>query len=555
MDTNINIDDVYYDKYIKYKTKYLELKEQSCNGLFWNTNEDLYGSNYYELDQCIIKTEVIKKIINVKGIPYIKNIIKHLNKERGLESNFNGEEDYIVDELTRNIIKNSKIETMDKESNRHLKNLRVKDIDNVLNQINKVLLNFILPDLYYKFEEKLQGKIKLTIKIGLNHHKFNYTPEELDNKIIEKLRKEIETQIKVKVKDENIKNIDNIVEIYKIFGEIITKYNNEYIKKYIEKDEKKELVENTFIQKKKELVENTFIPKKKELLEILKKIEPKVPLLIKVVELYFYFLEFYIINNIKRSMDSIYSDENHFQSILNKKINDKETLFLYKVYEDSYYGNKKLIENFDKEIKKTILSDTNIEYFTSNLIEILNQIRTKIISIEKENLFTIIINNINSNINTELNRDNININYNPTKWYKYYESTRWLEYYKNNEYLFKIDYIPLLLKKSINIYLYQMFIYKKNKYLKQYKTETTEIKPKTEIELKEEKEEQRRRKKEKINEEQQKQKDNTNTKSPEPPPRNKENISKNLLLQKEEEQEKQVIIINKVPQPPPRKEK
>ena len=448
---NINNQDIYYDKYIKYKTKYLELKEQSGNGLFWNTNEDLYGSNYYELDQCIIKTEVIKKIINVKGIPYIKNIIKHPNKKRALESNFNGEEDYIVDELTRNIIKNSKIETMDKESNRHLKDLRVDDIDNVLNQINKVLLNFILPDLYYKFEEKLQGKIKLTIKIGLNHPKFNYTPEELDNEIIEKLRKEIKTQIKVKVKDENIKNIDNIVKIYKIFGKIITKYNNEYIKKNIEKE--KELVE----------IFNTFIPKKEELLEILKKIEPKVPLLIKVVELYFYFLEIYIINNIKRSMDSIsiYSDQNHFQSILNEKINDKETLFLYKVYEDFYYGNKTLIENFDKEIKKTILSDTNIEYFTSKLIEILNLIRTKIISIEKENLFTIIINNINSNINNELNRNNININYNPTKWYKWKVPTMWEEYYKNNQYLFKIDYIPLLLKKSINIYLYQMFIYRR----------------------------------------------------------------------------------------------
>ena len=29
MDTNINIEDIYYDKYIKYKNKYLELKEQS----------------------------------------------------------------------------------------------------------------------------------------------------------------------------------------------------------------------------------------------------------------------------------------------------------------------------------------------------------------------------------------------------------------------------------------------------------------------------------------------------------------------------------------------
>ena len=33
MNTNINIDKVYYNKYIKYKTKYLELKEQSGYGL------------------------------------------------------------------------------------------------------------------------------------------------------------------------------------------------------------------------------------------------------------------------------------------------------------------------------------------------------------------------------------------------------------------------------------------------------------------------------------------------------------------------------------------
>ena len=30
---NINIEDIYYKKYIKYKTKYLELKEQS-GGMF-----------------------------------------------------------------------------------------------------------------------------------------------------------------------------------------------------------------------------------------------------------------------------------------------------------------------------------------------------------------------------------------------------------------------------------------------------------------------------------------------------------------------------------------
>jgi len=522
------MEDIYYEKYIKYKTKYLELKEQSGNGLFWNTNEDLYGSNYYELDQCIIKTEVIKKIIDVKGVKFIIKIIKHPDEERVLESNLNGEDEYIVDEETRNIIKNSKIETLEKESNRHLKDLRVKHIDDVLNQINKVLLNFILPDLYYKFEEKLQGKIKLTIKLGLNFSKFNYSPEDLDKEKIEKLRTEIETQIKVKVKDVNKKNIDNIVKIYNIFGKIITKYNNNEYKK-----------DNIKIEKEKE---------KEQLLDILKTIEPKVPLLIKVVELYFYFLEIYIINDIKRSMNSIYNDENHLISILNEKIDNKKTLFLYKVFEDFYYGNKTLIENFDKEIKKTILSDTNIKDFRSKLIEILTLIKTK-----KQNLFTIIIAKINSNINTELNRDNININYNPTKWYLWKERTMWWEYYKNNEYLFKIDYIPLLLKKSINIYLYKMFIYKKNIYLKKYKTEKTEIKPKTALELKKEEEERRQKEMEKINEEQ---KNDTNTKSPEPPPRNKENISYNLKQQKEEEeQKKNQVIINGAPSPPPRKGK
>jgi hypothetical protein len=49
------------------------------------------------------------------------------------------------------------------------------------------------------------------------------------------------------------------------------------------------------------------------------------------------------------------------------------------------------------------------------------------------------------------------------KYYEYYESTRWWEYYNINKNLFKIDNIPLLLKKSINIYLYKMFIYKEQK--------------------------------------------------------------------------------------------
>jgi len=295
----MDINDLYYDKYIKYKTKYLELKEQSGNGLIkkiFNSNVELYGSNYYLLDQCIIKTEVIKKIIEVKGILNIKKIIEHENKKRVLQSNQDNK--YIVDEETINIIKNSKIEKLSKESNKNLKDLRVDDIDNVLNEINNVLFEFILPDLYYKFEKKLEGKIEFTIELEKRYPKIHSSLEDLDKEIIEKLRKEIETQIKVKNENKkNIDNIDNIVKVYNNFGNIITKYNNnEYNKENIEKEIKTE---------------------KDNLLKILNNIQPKVSMLIKIVELYFDFLKIYIINDIKRTMDDIYIYKNNFISIIN----------------------------------------------------------------------------------------------------------------------------------------------------------------------------------------------------------------------------------------------
>jgi len=314
----MDINDLYYDKYIKYKTKYLELKEQSGNGLIkkiFNSNVELYGSNYYLLDQCIIKTEVIKKIIEVKGILNIKKIIEHENKIKVLESD--QDDGYIVDEVTRNIIKNSKIEKLSKESNKNLKDLRVDDIDNVLNEINNVLFEFILPDLYYKFEKKLEGKIEFTIELEKRYAKKYSSLEDLDKEIIEKLRKEIETQIKVKNENKkNIDNINNIVKVYNNFGNIITKYNNnEYNKENIEKEIKTE---------------------KDNLLKILNNIQPNVSMLIKIVELYFYFLKIYIINNIKHKMNKIYINKNNFISIINInesiKNKKKKKLFLYKIY-------------------------------------------------------------------------------------------------------------------------------------------------------------------------------------------------------------------------------
>jgi hypothetical protein len=442
----MDINDVYYDKYIKYKTKYLELKEQSGNGLIrkiFNPNLELYGYNYNLLDQCIIKTEVIKNIIEVKGIEYIRKIMDHPNKNRILQSN-NPDGKYIVDEETRKIIKNSKIEKLSKKSNKNLNDLRVNDIDNVLNEINNVLFEVILPDLYYKFEKKLEGKIEFTIELEKRYQKFGQSEKDLDKEIIEILRKEIETQINVKVKNENKKNIDNIVKVYNNFGNIIKKYkNNEYDNENIEKETKTE---------------------KDNLLIILNDIQPKVSMLIKIVELYFDFLKIYIINDIKRIMNDIYIYENNFISKINESINKKK-LFLYKVYEIKYYGNDTLVKlnTFSSTIKNIIISEANIETTKNNLIEILEGLKYN--SDYNQN----IIDNINSNYNSIINKldnNNINNNYNPSMWYKYYEyyeSTRWWEYYNINKNLFKIDNIPLLLKKSINIYLYKMFIYKEQK--------------------------------------------------------------------------------------------
>lgn len=107
-------------------------------------------------------------------------------------------------------------------------------------------------------------------------------------------------------------------------------------------------------------------------------------------------------------------------------------------------------------IKNINISEENIETTTNNLIEILK-------GLKYNSDYNQIIDYINSNYNSinNLDRNNINNNYNPSMWYIYNESTMWWEYYNKNRKLFKIDNIPLLLKKSINIYLYKMFIYKK----------------------------------------------------------------------------------------------
>jgi len=116
---NINIEDIYYKKYIKYKTKYLELKEQSggnCKehekykrdikisyeNLFYslkntmNTEirkqikilyENYTDSINHHIKEEIIKTQIenIEKIYKIKQVsPYIKiqinNFIKEINK-------------------------------------------------------------------------------------------------------------------------------------------------------------------------------------------------------------------------------------------------------------------------------------------------------------------------------------------------------------------------------------------------------------------------------------------------------------------------------------------
>jgi hypothetical protein len=455
---NTNIQDIYYNKYIKYKTKYLELKELNGSGIFYKSKKDLYGYYYDDLNNCLIKTKVIDQITKTININYIKEIIK--KPINTLLENIDNKD--II-----NIIKKAKL-------------IKIVDIIGVLNEIEYVLLIKILPELYVKFEEKLIA-IEKKIKI-----KDTTEAEQLKAEIEADI--EAETQLKVKVnikKDKYKKNIDSIINVYNCLCNTIQAYNDYYLNK------------NFIITEKLEINKKNDI-KKQELLDNLNKIEPKVSWLLEAINFYFDFLKYYIINNIEpyinnniesnatnniepnatNNIEPFKSNictyyKNYFIFYIGSKTNNPKDKIINKVYENYFYDantdtdvkTQELLNKFYKDIIN--FSSNDIKEMKDRLVIILEKIRDNIIILRK----TSKKNNNSDGFKKLFNEDNdknpfnkiikyIHNNYNEIdinksiKWENYYEK------YQNEIDVYLINYInynSLLLKKCINIYLYKMF--------------------------------------------------------------------------------------------------
>jgi len=477
MNININNQDIHYNKYIKYKTKYLELKELSGGSLFTkivNFNLNLYGSEYNYLEYCLIKTKVIEEITKIMTLEDIKN--KIINPPNNIVASekcnkqclkYNEDirkktllEDF-VDNNIKQIIKNSKLNKVNKSDK---KDIRIIDLISVLYNIESVLFDHILPRLYVKYEGKLQEE---NLETKLDKQIWD------KERITKRIKAEIEAQIKVQ--DDNIKkikyntNIANIIEVYNTFCNIKKDYNYYYTSL---------IIKNENVLTKETIIENNK-KNKVLLLNSLNNIKPEVKLLIEVVKLYFVFLEYYINNNIEPSFIQYYiqnDDDNTYekkQFIINigSPITDIKKIFHNKVYENIFYSDTlKDLNTFYKKIKS---NNFKLYDMTNNLVNILTKIKENIIIIKNNNKtvgneiksfypeflldtdnnpFNKIIGKIFSNFHDiELIKDHY------IREKIIHNETRWFHYYKTNEYLFEINYFPILLKKSINIYLYKIF--------------------------------------------------------------------------------------------------
>jgi hypothetical protein len=524
----MNNQDIYYNKYIKYKKKYLELKELNGSGFItkiFYPNSDLYGSKYNYLEDCLIKTKVIKQIIDKTNPEYFKNtIINHkddivISKDCNEYCQQNNEEkrneillEKFVEKDIIKIIKNSK------------KNIKIIDTISVLQNIEKVLFNYILPGLYLKFEGKLEEE---NFFKKIDEMSWVRAGRIKDKEVKAKeLKKEIKAQIKVQ--DDNIKkkiyktNIANIIKVYNIFCKI-NKLYYDYYKNFINKELLTELIEE------KKLLLIKLKEEKKLLLIELNKIQPKVQLLIEVVELYFDFLDYYITNDIKPYTTYISpfegnictNDKIEFINNIGSAIDNEKKIFHYKVYENIFYGNivndntlnnntlnnntlnnntlnnntlnnNTLNDNTlnDNTLNNNTLNDLNnfyikikslsaptkdniesIESMKTSLVDILQRIKKNIIFIKEKNNSNYKYNS-NYLIKTEFElgtKENFIINnpfeiiINRIKTLNIVNNeTIWINYYDKYKYLFEIDYFPFLLKKSINIYLYKIFNYIKH---------------------------------------------------------------------------------------------
>jgi hypothetical protein len=170
----MDIEDVYYKKYLKYKLKYLELK-QSGGGFFYNTREEnLYGKEL--LKKIKEKIQVHKKfyklrkehnIITIYDIEYMKNNILYLLKQIKEKIPNINEFDEIKNSICtiypNNYVKNTKDENKIEQYNNKENIIKLKsDIEEKFEKLKDIsnfsLLKEIFNDYYKFFEISLNNK-------------------------------------------------------------------------------------------------------------------------------------------------------------------------------------------------------------------------------------------------------------------------------------------------------------------------------------------------------------------------------------------------------------
>jgi hypothetical protein len=170
----MDIEDIYYKKYIKYKTKYLELK-QSGGGFFYNTREEnLYGpillKKIKEKIQVHKKSYKLRKehnIISIYYIEYMKDNILYLLKQIKEKIPNINEFDEIKNSICKiypnNYDKNENNEDKIEQYNNKQNIIKLKsDIEQTFEKLKDIsnfsLLKEIFNDYYKFFEISLNNK-------------------------------------------------------------------------------------------------------------------------------------------------------------------------------------------------------------------------------------------------------------------------------------------------------------------------------------------------------------------------------------------------------------
>ena len=582
----MDINDVYYDKYIKYKTKYLELKEQSGNGRFSNmftSNKEKYGYYYDDFVLEINKIKVIKEIKKVIGVEGIKEMMKiNTLTNKSIYDEFNNHYNKLLKNIFENEDNNKKIIQIIRKSKRN--DLKIKHIITVLEDIEDILIfntyppKLILPELYVKFLEKLHtlekkpieevkkkkkkelekeleaeikkqykeitdniaeteaearkkrikekiekikkqnhfinesnNKFKDIIDITEKENKINEEAEKIaevlenvedvNRKTSKEIKKEEEELLNInkeiriqltraqelklelqigeignKEKDEYKQNIESIKNIYLIFCKIKNGYQDYYNDYYSKINNYNDYYSIINDQNKKNAINIINEEYKKELIINVNNIIPKVPLLLEAIDLYFDFLKYYIINDIKpytffSNIDTINKpfqlnkyiiDQNHFLYYIGYNGTLPRSVMINKIFEKYLYSDRVFV------LLNQINSLKDFEYMKNLLVNTLNDTKDNILNIisknnhidgyfeqfmkifgsQNDNPFDKIIIIINDNYN------NINIKSNNTITWEIYHK----KYQNEIDNILKYNNFNFpLLKKCINIYLYKIF--------------------------------------------------------------------------------------------------